>query len=362
MIDTRIGRFFGLMKDWNASDMHLSVGRPPMFRVNGRLEAVRYRSLSDGDFRTLVEPITPPALWKQYLETGDVDFAFELPNVSRFRVNLFRQDRGMGGVFRNLSANLVSLKKLNLPDSVERIVDMKNGLVLVTGPTGSGKSTTLAAIISEINERHAMHIITIEDPLEFVHSNKKALVSQREIGSHAESFATALRAAMRENPDLILVGEMRDLETVSMALTAAETGILVFGTLHTNSAAKTIDRLIGVFPTERQPGVQNTLSNGLRAVLAQQLVPKKGGGRVAAVEVLFGSSALSSMIRDGKTHQIPTLIAQGKAQGMVGMDETLMRYVEEELVNPEDALEKAVDKDAFRAFLKSKGHEVNAAA
>ncbi|MBK6691912.1 MAG: PilT/PilU family type 4a pilus ATPase [Myxococcales bacterium] len=343
------------MRDWNSSDMHLSVGRPPMFRVNGKLDAIRYRALTDGDFRTLVEPITPPHLWKQYVETGDVDFAFEMPGISRFRVNLFRQERGMGGVFRNLAASLVTLKKLNLPESIEKIVEFKQGLVLVTGPTGSGKSTSLAAIINEINQRRPCHIITIEDPIEFVHANKAALVSQREIGAHAESFAAALRAALRENPDIVLVGEMRDLETVSMALTAAETGILVFGTLHTNSAAKTVDRLVGVFPTERQPGVRNTLSATLKAVVAQQLLPKKAGGRIAAIEILFGTSGLSAMIREGKTHQIPGVIAQGKGLGMIGMDETLQRFVEQEIVSWEDALEKAVDKDAFREWLNAKG-------
>ena len=261
----------------------------------------------------------------------------------------------MGGVFRNLAASLVTLKKLNLPESIEKIVEFKQGLVLVTGPTGSGKSTSLAAIINEINQRRPCHIITIEDPIEFVHANKAALVSQREIGAHAESFAAALRAALRENPDIVLVGEMRDLETVSMALTAAETGILVFGTLHTNSAAKTVDRLVGVFPTERQPGVRNTLSATLKTVVAQQLLPKKAGGRIAAIEILFGTSGLSAMIREGKTHQIPGVIAQGKGLGMIGMDETLQRFVEQEIVSWEDALEKAVDKDAFREWLNAKG-------
>jgi twitching motility protein PilT len=325
--ENRIARFFQLMRDWGASDMHLSVGRPPMFRVNGKIDAIRYRTLSDGDFRTLVEPITPPALWAKYEEAGDVDFAYEMPNVGRFRVNLFRQERGMGGVFRNLASNLVSLAKLNLPESIEKIVHFRSGLVVVTGPTGSGKSTTLAALVSEINQRYARHIITIEDPIEFVHPNRQALLSQREVHAHTDSFAAALKAASRENPDAVLVGEMRDLETIRLALDAAETGILVFGTLHTNSAAKTVDRLIGVFPTEQQAGVRNTVANVLAAVVAQQLVPKKLGGRVAACEVLFANQALASMIREGKTFQIPGVIASGKADGMVGMDETLQRLV-----------------------------------
>jgi twitching motility protein PilT len=356
--ENRIARFLGLMKEWGASDLHLSVGRPPMFRVDGKIDPIRYRTLSNGDFKSLVEPITPPALWKQFEETGDVDFAYELPGVSRFRVNLFRQERGFGAVMRNLSSSLITIQKLKLPQSVERIVDLKAGLVLVTGPTGSGKSTTLAAIINEINTRHGMHIITIEDPLEFTHANKKSLVSQREVHSHADSFAAALRAAMRENPDCVLVGEMRDLETIEMALTAAETGILVFGTLHTNSAAKTIDRLISVFPSERQPGVRNTLSAVLKSVLAQQLLPKKAGGRIAAVEIMFWNTALAALIREGKTYQIPGLISQGKAAGMIGMDDTLMRFVEEEVVEWGEALEKSIDKDAFREFLKGKSINV----
>jgi twitching motility protein PilT len=355
--DQRIARFLGLMKNWNASDMHLSVGRPPMFRVNGKIDTIRYRALSNGDFRTLVEPVTPSHVWQRFTDTGDADFAISLPGISRFRVNLFRQERGMGAVFRNLSASLVSLAKLRLPESVERIVSLKSGLVLVTGPTGSGKSTTLAAIIHEINQKSALHIITIEDPIEFVHSNRQSLISQREIGAHSQGFAEALRAAMRENPDAILVGEMRDLPTISMALAAAETGILVFGTLHTNSAAKTIDRLVGSFPSDQQPGVRNTLASVLRVVLAQQLVPRKLGGRVAAVEVLFSSHALASLVREGKTFQIPNLIAQGKREGMVGMDESLQRFVVDDVVDPSEALEKSIDKDAFREFLNGRRAE-----
>jgi twitching motility protein PilT len=217
-VNDRIGRFLKLMKDWGASDLHLSVGRPPLFRVDGVISEVRYRALTDGDFRTLIEPITPPHLWNQYERSGDVDFAYDLPGVSRYRVNLFRQQRGMAAVFRNLSSTLVSIDRLNLPEQVHRFVEQRSGLVLVTGPTGSGKSTTLAAIINEMNTKRPLHFITIEDPIEFVHENKKSIVSQREVGTHAEGFAPALRAAMRENPDVVLVGEMRDLETIDAAL------------------------------------------------------------------------------------------------------------------------------------------------
>ncbi len=354
-ITDRVGRFLRMMKDWGASDLHLSVGRSPMFRIDGVMSEIRYRQLTDGDFRTLVEPITPPALWAQYQATGDVDFAYDVPGVSRYRVNLFRQQRGMGAVFRNLSSALVSLQKLNLPEVIGRFVDLRAGLVLVTGPTGSGKSTTLAAIINEMNSKHAMHFITIEDPVEFVHENKRSMLSQREVGTHAEGFAPALRSAMRENPDCILVGEMRDLETISAALQAAETGVLVFGTLHTNSAAKTIDRLISAFPVERQSGVRSSLANVLKGVVAQQLLRKRAGGRIAAVEVMFSTFAIASMIREGKTFQVNNAIAQGKKDGMIAMDETLQGFVIDELVDPADALDKCIDKDGFREFLKGRG-------
>jgi twitching motility protein PilT len=354
----RIGRFLTMMKEWKASDLHLSVGKPPMMRIDGVMTEMRYRTLSDGDFKGLVEPTAPPHLWAQYTKTGDVDFAYDLPGVSRYRVNLFRQQRGMGAVFRNLSSNLVSIQKLNLPEQIQRFVNMRSGLVLVTGPTGSGKSTSLAALINEMNEKHSMHFITIEDPVEFVHENKKSIVSQREVGTHAEGFGPALRAAMRENPDCILVGEMRDLETISAALVAAETGVLVFGTLHTNSAAKTIDRLISVFPSEKQNGVRNTLSGVLRGVVAQQLLRKKNGGRVAAVEIMFTNFAIASMIREGKTYQIGSLISQGRKEGMIAMDDTLKGFVENDIVNPQDCLDKAIDKDHFRDFLKNRGIEL----
>ncbi|MBL9037483.1 MAG: PilT/PilU family type 4a pilus ATPase [Archangium sp.] len=349
----RIARFLKMMNDWGSSDLHLSVGKAPMFRIDGVITEIRYRALTDGDFRTLVEPVTPPHLWAQYLKTGDVDFAYDLPGISRYRVNLFRQQRGMGAVFRNLSSKLITIQRLNLPDVVHRFVDMKSGLVLVTGPTGSGKSTTLAAIINEMNTKHAMHFITIEDPVEFVHENKKSILTQREVGTHAEGFAPAIRAAMRENPDVILVGEMRDLETIAAALQAAETGVLVFGTLHTNSAAKTIDRLISAFPTDRQPGVRGTISNVLRGVVAQQLLRKKAGGRVASVEIMFSNFAISSMIREGKTFQISNAISSGKKDGMISMDETLKQLVIDDVVEAHDALDKAIDKDAFREALRS---------
>jgi len=351
----RIDRFLRLMNDRGASDLHLSVGRPPIFRLSGRMEPIRYRTLDRTDFVQLLEPIAPAHLWHEFVETGDIDFAYEVPGVSRFRVNLFRQERGDSAVLRIIPTKLMTVAQLGLPESIRKIVHLRSGLVLVTGPTGSGKSTTLSAIINEMNATRAMHFVTIEDPIEFVHPNLKSLMSQREIGPHSKSFSSALRAAVREDPDAILVGEMRDLETISMALNAAETGVLVFGTLHTNSAAKTIDRVVNVFPADRQPGVRGTLASVLKGVVAQQLLRKKKGGRCAAVEILFGSNAMSSMIRDGKTHQISGLIKLGKKEGMIAMDDALKALVENESIEPLAGLEKSIDKDDFRKWLKERG-------
>ena len=355
MSTARLDRFLRLMNDRGASDLHLSVGRPPIFRLSGRMDPIRYRVLTDVDFTELVSPAAPSHLWEAYVRDGDVDFAYEVPDVARFRVNLFRQHRGMAAVFRIIPTKLMTIDQLGLPPAVRKLTSLNGGLVLVTGPTGSGKSTTLSAIINEMNERRPMHFVTIEDPIEFVHPNKMALVSQREIGPHSHSFAAALRSAVREDPDVILVGEMRDLETIEMALNAAETGLLVFGTLHTNSAAKTIDRIINVFPVERQDGVRGILSSVVKGVLAQQLLRRKGGGRCAAIEIMFGSSALSSLIREGKTHQITGLISQGKSQGMIAMDDSLRKLVERDSIEPHAALEKALDKDEMRKWLKARG-------
>ena len=355
-----IDRFLSLMKDRGASDLHLSVGRPPLFRQSGRVEPIRYRILSDADFTRLIQPITPPHLWQSYVEEGDTDFAYEIPGLSRFRVNLFKQERGMGGVFRIIPTKIMTLEMLGMPAGVHKLVKMKSGLVLVTGPTGSGKSTTLAAIIHEMNKTRAMHFVTIEDPIEFVHDNIKALVTQREVGPHSKSFRNALRSAVREDPDCILVGEMRDLETIEMALNAAETGLLVFGTLHTNSASKTMDRIINVFPSDRQEGVRQVLATVVQAVLSQQLLRRKKGGRVAALEVMFGSPTLASLIREGKTTQIKGYISTGKRRGMIGMDNSLCKLFLDGDIKAEAALEKALDKDEMRSWLAEQGQELEA--
>lgn len=273
-------------------------------------------------------------------------------------MNLFRQERGAAAVFRVIPTTLLTLDQLGLPPAVRRVTQLTGGLFLVTGPTGSGKSTTLSAIVNEMNEKRAMHFITIEDPIEFVHPNKRSLISQREVGDHAESFQSALAASIREDPDVILVGEMRDLETISLALSAAEMGVLVFGTLHTNSAAKTVDRILNVFPAEEQHGARIALASVLRGVLAQQLLRRTSGGRVAAIEVLFSTPALGSLIREGKTHQIAGFISMGKSEGMRGMDDALKALVEDGTVEAAAAFDKALDKDTFRSWLIQRGDDV----
>lgn len=296
--------------------------------------------------------ILSPTQKSQVIKNRDFDLAYELEGVGRFRCNLLYQHRGIGGVFRIIPTKILTIDQLNMPKVVRDIADYERGLVLVTGPTGSGKSTTLAAIIDYINDKHDKHIITIEDPLEFVHPNKRCIFTQREIGSHAHSFADALMVASREDPDIILVGEMRDMETISLALTCAELGILVFGTLHTNSASKTIDRIINAFPADEQPQTRTMLSESLAAIVAQQLLKTKDGkGRCAALEILIGSPALASIIREGKTTQINSLIQTGSMIGMQTMDQHLSKLIEEDKITPEAAYEKALDKNIFLNML-----------
>ena len=344
----KIDRFLRLMNDRGASDFHMTVGRPPMLRASGSMETIRYRMITEADFTEMLEAVTPPSLWQSFVKTGDVDYSYEIPGLARYRVNLFRQQRGSGAVFRVIPTKIMTIEQLGLPEQVRRIAQIRSGLVLITGPTGSGKSTTLAAIIDLINETRSLHVITIEDPIEFVHPNKQCLIHQREIGTHAKSFAEALKAAGREDPDLILVGELRDLDTISMALSAAERGTLVFGTLHTNNAAKTMDRIISVFPSGEQEGIRNVLGETIRAVLAQQLIPQIGGGRVAALEILFSSPAIGNMIREGKTPQITSAIQTGVREGMVDMDTSIRRLYEAKRISARAAYDKAIDKEAFK--------------
>ena len=347
----KIDRFLTLMQHRGASDFHLTVGRPPMLRVSGRMETVRYRVITETDFLEMLQPITQERLFKSWMEGGDADFAYEVPGLARYRVNLFRQQRGAGAVFRVIPSKIMTIDQLGLPVQVRRLAKIPSGLVLVTGPTGSGKSTTLAAIIDLINDTRSLHIITIEDPIEFVHPNKKCLMHQREIGTHASSFAEALKAAGREDPDIILVGEMRDRETIAMALSAAERGTLVFGTLHTNNAAKTMDRIISVFPAGEQEGVRNVLGETIRSVVAQQLLPKVGGGRVAALEILFASGGIGNMIREGKTGQITSAIQTGIRSGMIDMDSSLRQLLKDGKISGRAAYDKAIDKEQFKSAI-----------
>jgi twitching motility protein PilT len=347
----RIDRFLAVLPKRNGSDLHLSVGSPPILRIDGDLERIRYRALTEGDFYNLVGPVAPPRIWTQYQETGDVDFAYQMGAEARFRVNLFRQERGSGAVFRLIPARVPTVEELELPAAVADLSLAARGLVLVTGPTGSGKSTTLASILDRINRRLPKHLVTIEDPIEFVHADDRSIFTQREIGPDVPNFAEGVKAAIREDPDCLLVGEMRDLETMRMALTAAETGLLVFATLHTNSAAKAVDRIIDAFPADEQEQVRIVLAETLRAVVAQQLLKKVGGGRIPAFEILLGSSALSNAIREGKTAQINNQIQTGRARGMMSMDQYLAELVRAGKITPEAALERAFDREGFRSSL-----------
>jgi len=340
--------YFKEMISNGASDLHMVVGFPPLVRQRGALVPLEHPVLTAESNQKILFEILSPEQQARLENNRDFDMAYELDDVGRFRCNFLYQHHGIGAVFRMIPTKILTLQELRLPESIKTIAEFSKGLVLVTGPTGSGKSTTLAAIIDYINERSDAHVITIEDPLEFVHPNKKCIFTQREIGSHANSFAEALEVASREDPNIILVGEMRDLETISLALTCAELGILVFGTLHTNCASKTIDRIINAFPADQQGQARTMLSESLRAVIAQQLVKTKDGkGRRAAIEILIGSRALANMIRESKLSQIDSLIQTGSASGMQSMDQHLNQLIKEGEITREAAYEKAIDKSLF---------------
>jgi twitching motility protein PilT len=341
------------LKDNGGSDLHLSSGREPRIRKRGSLESVAGQPvLDDHATRDLLQGIANQAQWQQFETRHDLDFAYGLPGVARFRANYFVQEGGAGAVFRIIPEKIVPLEDLQLPPSVERLGELEKGLVLVTGPTGSGKSTTLAAIIDLINRKQARHIVTLEDPVEFVHQNKTSVISHREIGTHAATFADGLRAAIRQDADVVLVGEMRDRETISLALTAAEMGLLVFGTLHTNSAAKTIDRIVDMFPSEQQNQVRLTLSESIAAIIAQLLLPTADGkGRRAVVEILLRTSALPNLIRENNLTMLLSLMQSGRKEGMQIMDDALMELVQNGSVTPRDAYMKATQKARFEALL-----------
>ncbi len=347
----RIDTLLRIVVDKKASDLHLSVGSPPVVRVDGDLQRLKWRTLTEEEYENLIAPIAPEKPFKEWRETGDTDFAYAMGSIARFRVNLFRQEHGSGAVLRMIPPKVLSIEELGLPPQVAAVARVTRGLVLVTGPTGSGKSTTLAALLDWINRTKAFHIVTVEDPVEFLHVPQKSLISHRELGFDTPDFASAVKAAMREDPDVLLIGELRDLETMRMALQAAETGLLVFATLHTNSAAKAVDRLIDSFPPHEQEQVRTIVAEGLRAAVAQVLRKRTGGGRVPAFEVLRGSTALSNNIREGKTAMINTLIQTGRTSGMIGLDQYLADLVATEMVDPDEAFEKSLDKENFKALV-----------
>ena len=354
-----IDALFQGMCSAGASDLHLSVGSPPIVRRDGRMQPLdeAAAALTVEDLETLLAPIMPERNRREFAERHDTDFAYEIAGLARFRANAFFDRRGPGAVFRVIPSNILTAEQLGLSPFILQLCHLHKGLVLVTGPTGSGKSTTLCAMIDYINRTRADHIITIEDPIEFVHPNKRCLINQREVGTHTDSFKDALRAALREDPDIVLVGEMRDLETVAIAIETAETGHLVFGTLHTTTAASTVDRIIDQFPADRQAQIRVMLSESLRGVIAQNLCRKVGGGRVAALEVLIATPAVTNLIREGKTFQIPSMMQVGKSVGMTTLNDALMELVTRKLVAPDEAHGKAVDKTGFEALLKRAGLE-----
>jgi twitching motility protein PilT len=355
-----IDSLFRAMCAVGASDLHLCVGSTPMVRKDGHMQPLDPEAppLTGENLAQLLAPIMPEKNRKEYTERHDTDFAYEIPDLARFRSNVFADRRGPGAVFRIIPTKILTAEQLGLSSHILQLCQLNKGLVLVTGPTGSGKSTTLCAMIDHVNKTRQDHIITIEDPIEFVHPNQKCLINQREVHTHTDSFKQALRAALREDPDIILVGELRDLETVAIAIETAETGHLVFGTLHTTTAASTVDRVIDQFPADRQAQIRIMLSESLRGVIAQTLCRKIGGGRIAALEVLIATQAVSNLIREGKTFQIPSIMQVNKAHGMVTLNDALMELVTKKLVAPEEAMSKAVDKGGFDALLKRAGLSV----
>jgi twitching motility protein PilT len=356
----RLEALFELMVQQRCSDLHLTVGSPPLFRKHGEMVTLgNAEALDAATLRDMLLEVAPAASIAEFEARHDTDFSYEMSEQARFRCNLFLDRRGMGGVFRFIPGKIPTAKELGLSRAILELCELTKGLVLVTGPTGSGKSTTLAAMIDHINNTRTSHIITIEDPIEFVHANKRCLVNQREIGAHTEGFKTALRAALREDPDIVLVGEMRDLETVAIAIETAETGHLVFGTLHTNTAPSAIDRIIDQFPADRQEQVRTMLSESLRGVVAQTLVKKKNGGMVAAQEILLVNSAVSNLIREGKTFQIQSIIQTGRAAGMLTMNDALLDLVKSAQVDPRDAYAKAVARSEFKAVLERSGYKLD---
>src|SRR5687768_8303856 len=349
-----INQFLAVIVEQGGSDLHIGEGQPPKMRRHGDVMPIREEPVTREEAARMLSEICEAASWELFKEHGDLDFAYEMDERSRFRCNFLKQANGYGAVFRLIPTRIATVEQLGIPPVVKEFGHMRGGLVLVTGPTGSGKSTTLAALIDYININFSRHIITVEEPIEFVHSNKMSIVTQREVPEHCETFAQGLKASLREDADIVLVGEMRDLETIQLALTAAETGLLVFGTLHTNNARKTVDRMIDVFPSDQQSQVRTMLASSLRGVVAQLLLKKTaeaGGGRIAINEILVVNSAAASIIREGATQKLQDVIVGGAQEGMQFMDDAIWRQLQQGVVSPHEAYMKAIDKNRFRVFL-----------
>jgi twitching motility protein PilT len=353
--DKPIDALFKEMVKRGGSDLYICTNKRAMIRKDGDLVSITAKELPESEVKSLLYSITPDDQKESFERTNDVDFAYEIPGLSRFRANLFRDRNGMGGIFRTIPVEILTAEKLGLSQPILDLCMLNKGLVLVTGPTGSGKSTTLAAMIDYINRNRNAHIITIEDPIEFVHNDKRCVINQREVGNHTEGFKRALRAALREDPDIVLVGEMRDLETVAIAIETAETGHLVFGTLHTSTAASTVDRIIDQFPADQQQQIRTMLAEALKGVISQTLCKKKGGGRVAALEILLVQHSVSNLIREAKTHQLPSIMQTSKQAGMLTLNDALSDLVEKKLIEPQEALAKAIDKADLRGRLQRVG-------
>ena len=358
-----LDRFLEVLVKGGDSDLHIGEGQPPKMRKHGDVTPIREQALDRNETMSMLREVCGERNWKIFDELGDLDFAYEMDAASRFRCNYLKQTHGYGAVFRFIPTKIATLEQLGIPVVAKEFAHLRGGLVLVTGPTGSGKSTTLAALIDYINENLSRHIVTIEEPIEFVHANKRSIITQREIPGDSESFPVALKAALREDTDIVLVGEMRDLETVSLALTAAETGLLVFGTLHTNNARKTVDRMVDVFPVAKQPQARAMLANSLRGVLAQLLLKRAdGSGRVAVNEILISNPAVSTIIREGATQKLQDVIVSGKAQGMQFMDDAIFALLQSGTVAPREAFMKAIDKNRFKRFLSTEEQSLGHAA
>jgi len=348
-----IDDYFDIIVETNASDLHMQEGQPPKMRLHGDIRKIKDNVLTHAEMQQMLSEVVGSKRWEKFLKTGDADCAYELSADARFRCNLHKHLHGLGGIFRLIPNKIATLEQLKVPSVIKRFANIKGGLVLVTGPTGSGKSTTLAALIDYINSSYARHIITIEEPIEFVHQNKLSILTQREVGEDTPSFSDGLRNAMREDADVVLVGEMRDLETIALALTAAETGMLVFGTLHTNNARKTVDRMIDVFPSSQQPQVRTMLSASLRGIVAQLLMKKADGtGRVAVNEILISNNAVSSIIREGAVEKLTDVLISGRAEGMQFMDDAINSLLQQGVITPQEAYMKAIDKLRFAPMLQ----------